>query len=581
MIDAKGSAKAGTGHAYREGNTPLLGQEQALSRRPNTMTKANRKFALPVLGALCSVLLLGGFDGCNVNIYVSPNEPEVQPEPTPEPQPNPEPQPEPQPEPYPGECFSDDDCPGGTVCVFFEDGDECYGNDEPVCDPDGDGNDDCRGLVAPCGYGQCVDIAPQCEDDCFRNYDEIINECLENNGGADGQGDAIYPYDECFEYADQFLGQCLESCEEPPPPPQCEENCFQQYDMFINECFQWGGDEEECFREADEFLNYCLMDCDEPPPPPPQCEEYCFDLYEELIQECQYTDDPDCYAWVEEELNYCLMNCDEPPPPPPACEEDCFQQFEEILQECEQSGQDEECYRFAEENLEYCLMDCDQPPPPPMCEDDCFRNYEQIIQECYEGYGNDPDQPGAPIAPPEDCELWAEEFLGQCLESCDEPTTCEDRCIEDINGAFEECLASGQDPQVCEDILGPLVEECFASCHPTGGECNDDADCGDGQRCEIVEWCEGFVAPPCDDPSGENCDLPVDPNCGQEGICVEIEPPPPSECRDDADCGEGGRCEVQEYCYFSCDVNDDECCFEEAVCVYEGEPEPVDPDQGE
>ena len=476
------------------------------------MSKPNRKLAFPILGALCSVLLLGGFDGCNIYIYPYVGEPETQPEPMPEPGPAPEGEPD-------GpiwECFSDQDCPSGTVCQFSED-DECW--TEPNCGSGDDADVDCYGLVAPCGYGTCVEVDDRCEDACFNNYNAFLEDCL---GGMDGADQMPEPNDGCFERADEFLGQCLQSCGGPPPPP----------------------------------------------PPPYDCQDACFMDFEELLRECEQNGDQDCFQFAEENLNYCLMGCDEPPPPPDGCEDRCFLEFEDILRQCEQAG-DDECYIFAEENLNFCLTHCDEPPPPNTCEDDCFVNFEALLQNCYDG--SDPN--GARPYPGE-CEQRAEEFLGQCLDSCDSPPPppdgCEEECINNINRAFEECLAQGQDPQFCEDVILPLFEQCLQNCEGPTGDCDTDADCGPGQRCEIVEWCNGGEPINCDPATGE-CDAPVaPPECGSQGMCVVVEePPPPDRCQDDADCGQGGACIVQEYCYFNCDVNDPSCCFEEGQCLYE------------
>jgi hypothetical protein len=163
---------------------------------------------------------------------------------------------------------------------------------------------------------------------------------------------------------------------------------------------------------------------------------------------------------------------------------------------------------------------------------------------------------------------------GACDDGCGpgvcQPREMEVRCASDAEcgeGAFceiEGCFRSeggegGEDGRP-EGCFGP--PECFGFCRPLPpppppSECTSDADCGEGNACDVSECL----------PVG---DLTV---CG--GLCRPIEPPP-SYCDSDLDCGEGARCEPVA-CAAICEEGPDgECRWDcpGGICVID-EPPPA------
>lgn len=168
-------------------------------------------------------------------------------------------------------------------------------------------------------------------------------------------------------------------------------------------------------------------------------------------------------------------------------------------------------------------------------------------------------------------------------DDCPEGTVCVQGCGcwvdesgEEHCDCFGECLP-GTDP-VCEtdeDCLMPdgQAGRCVdGRCVPPALECESDADCPDGQVCEMACW---------------DCD-PAMPDCvpGCEGHCV---PAPPPQCETDADCPAGFACLVE--CWApGCDPSTGECppecdpatgqCDEycQGYCVPRQEPECVTDD---
>lgn len=84
------------------------------------------------------------------------------------------------------------------------------------------------------------------------------------------------------------------------------------------------------------------------------------------------------------------------------------------------------------------------------------------------------------------------------------------------------------------DASGCPTCECGEPTPTTG--CWTDSDCGDGTRCDMVNYCD--LPPGCD--PGEACP----PVC--YGRCVK--PEPTTGCWSDGDCGRGKRCDIVNYC---------------------------------
>lgn len=489
-----------------------------------------------------------------------------------------------EPPPY-GECDSDSDCGPNEYCEWIdicyepapmpdcaEDDPDCWGGaypcevttqcvpyEEPLwCGTDADCPDGFRCLIEgqpqPGGLiaGQCIpDDVSNCEEECLWEVDAFLNECLEY---ADEES--------CFSEAEWIFQDCVESrCYMPPPPPPNE--CYSDADCGPYEYCEYYDYAEPDYPGDEPGLiapgGYCM-------PYEQNCEEQCFMQYDEFLQHCELIDIPfeDCAREAEYMLDDCLGSCHEPPPPPPHCDELCGEEYFWFIQECEQSG-DPECFEHAEIMFEECMQSCNEPPPPPQCEDGCFNEFEAFLMEC--------DQIGS-ITDPNFCYREAELFLDQCLQSCEPPPppACEEECYAAYDDAFLACLAEGNDPHVCDRISSAVFEGCLDRCDgiepPPSGECQTDADCGDGGRCETIEWCADMPYPCEIGPNGEEICPEPEPSCGSESICVyETEPePPPSECHAGDVCADGSECIVEEVCYFYCDANDPDCCFEVGHC---------------
>jgi hypothetical protein len=178
------------------------------------------------------------------------------------------------------------------------------------------------------------------------------------------------------------------------------------------------------------------------------------------------------------------------------------------------------------------------------------------------------------------------EFDEDCGEGfrCEFPGgACEVICAED-GECFEECLPSSPEGICIEDD----VIEIF--------ECESDADCGNNEHCEWVEWMlpsdddendapawggggfcvantdlEGECWRDWDCGPGYRCEGFYDESCvhGEDGVyhCEEVEfagtcvratdPEPTYECLADEDCGEGGTCLYNIYYLDDCPADAD------------------------
>jgi len=90
---------------------------------------------------------------------------------------------------------------------------------------------------------------------------------------------------------------------------------------------------------------------------------------------------------------------------------------------------------------------------------------------------------------------------------------------------------------------------CYRQCLPKEpAVCHSDWECGPNQRCDLIA-CDGAV-PACDPSSGEACDQDRRPAPPSDcwGYCVDQRP----ECTSDADCKDGDYCQI-EWCTASPD----------------------------
>lgn len=194
----------------------------------------------------------------------------------------------------------------------------------------------------------------------------------------------------------------------------------------------------------------------------------------------------------------------------------------------------------------------------PICQEDLGACHEcSVDAECDNGNFCD----GMEVCSAGFCTTSAEP---QCPFGCNvENNRCRDcssteDCASDpcVDGVFE-CSAKGE----CEFVR----EGCAPTeiCDPEGGEdgglvcyqCDDDADCDNGLRCDGREECTDNVCvtiPSTVDPCADNDD---EPNCIEEegGDGFDC-----SACIDDADCDDGQFCNGTEFC----DTDNGRCRYE-------------------
>lgn len=156
--------------------------------------------------------------------------------------------------------------------------------------------------------------------------------------------------------------------------------------------------------------------------------------------------------------------------------------------------------------------------PPPLCEPIACTLF------CAEGFAIDPST---------GCETCS------CRET---PSTCgsDADCSADEVCVALPCLPVCTDDDgdgVCDE---PACGPSFCAPRETERHCGSDAECGEGGYCEIL-GCE-----PTDCTGGPDTDCGGEPGpC--YGVCRALPPtPPPAECTSDADCSEGNACDVSE-----------------------------------
>ena len=119
------------------------------------------------------------------------------------------------------------------------------------------------------------------------------------------------------------------------------------------------------------------------------------------------------------------------------------------------------------------------------------------------------------------------------------------------------CEVTGEEKYPECDDAGEVVVESY--CEPA--PCETDEDCGEDMVCiEYVDsWCSGSDEDICDD-DGECEIIEEEPVCGED-IHRECGYPYQGDCEEDADCGEGFKCVPEEICWCTSSdpaaVNDD------------------------
>ena len=140
-------------------------------------------------------------------------------------------------------------------------------------------------------------------------------------------------------------------------------------------------------------------------------------------------------------------------------------------------------------------------------------------------------------------------------QACETDADCAQGLVCEVVGAIACAVPDCPPGEECPEPE-PCEPEEFRECVP--GPCTSDADCGEGLKCLSVssETCTGS-AMACD-PDDEECVVvEVEPVCETvtEQYCA---PDWVGECEADADCGEGFTCVAAEICECSSGERSDE-----------------------
>lgn len=421
------------------------------------------------------------------------------------------------------DCDEDSDCPAGQACVFYEECDsysyDC-GEDELCTTP-------ClpQGVCEPIVYGDC-----DSDDDCgYGQHCEFVEACPDWEGPCDPDApDSDWCHGDCAVY-----GFCVND-----PQPDCYDNsdCPAGYECVWH---GYGYDETQPVDcDADEPCEptppyygggvcepvsgpECLDDADCPPG------SYC-----ELAM-CDCGPDGDCYCepWgmcVSNPEPECYQNAD--CPAGMACEFlpcDCGPYYDDCVCEawgvCVPTGEPE-CLSDAEcpsgSHCEY-VEDCPPCPPGEICPAMC-----QAYGVCVK---DDPQ--------------------GLCLTNQECPTGS-------YCNAMEVCILP--------DCDGPMCDYCHGECVPLSKDCYQDADCAQGEICDVQGGLDGCC--PLDDQEAGICPMFLPP-C--PGTCV---PAPDETCFMDSECGSGEFCDyglsaLMPGCCVPLNENGDGCPADYPWCV--------------
>lgn len=204
-----------------------------------------------------------------------------------------------------------------------------------------------------------------------------------------------------------------------------------------------------------------------------------------------------------------------------------------------------------------CTEDCGQPraclPTGPECTDGGPVLCDSLPPECPEGL--------------------VVEVVNGCWGACVDPATCEapDACLGEPNPAAQECDddADCADGEACVDQPLDVCVPGMCWCGVDGWGCTED--CNAPRACEPISACEG------PDPSEQECD--VDADCPGEQVCVNSDAAVcvPSACSCDqatgswvctADCGPMRMCaEPQPSACMGADPSLQHECDDDADCA--------------
>jgi len=410
------------------------------------------------------------------------------------------------------DCITDEDCPDGFGCEYMG---LC-----PVC------ADDSTEPCLPCVEGGfCVPQTNNCtvNEDCPNGYrcstDDV--RCSITSDGTE----------RCF----GGEGYCIPMEEECGADYPCPEGFVCQ---MVDDCgYDCADTNEECVINIE-------MPCIVSPQCVPEAQRECSDTNPcpegfdcETYEGCWCDDTGECGCSVS---GVCV------PQTTGECEinEDCPEGFA-----CEYMGWCEVC---DSEDYDCVAMPCVEGGFCVPVEQNCENN-----EECGDGFY---------------CELTYDCPVCDCLED-DFDCVCPDvYCVgggvcrpnpetdcyidEDCGEGFQ-CVFMGwcQECLEGEDCL-PCVEGGF--CVPAEQNCENNEECGDGFYCELNYDCI-----PCDCADDDIYCVCAQTDCIGGGVC---RPNPETDCRTDADCMEGFRCEQIQSCPV-CDLEDD--CIE-MPCVTGG-----------
>lgn len=197
-----------------------------------------------------------------------------------------------------------------------------------------------------------------------------------------------------------------------------------------------------------------------------------------------------------------------------------------------------------------CEDRADPAPPPP---EEFYCTDRRPVEGCRDSRDCGPNERcETTVVCTDDC-YEAEDGSTGCLSECWEQGQCveterscydlgEDECIDDPDCQLVDygCDCAPSDSNcICPETPIAIQVVCEPRQRPS---CESDDDCGEGERCEYEEFC-----PPCFDGSDPGCFAP----CWAEGRCVEGGPEP-ERCTDNDQCGEGFVCETITVCEDFC-----------------------------
>lgn len=370
-----------------------------------------------------------------------------------------------------------------------------------------------------------------------------------------------------------------------PPLDECQvdADCGQQERCVQTEqtCVEWPEPGSEvCFTqkvcEADSTTTSCHFDADCAP------EQFCNQLGP-LCTPCAFIDE-DGDGENDVECPPCDLDqgvCeDRPTTAPCASDADCGSG-----ERCEQISECASCPFIDEDgdgssdypcppctDTTFCVAD----PQPNECSSDadCREDQDCVLEEvdCPACPFIDEDGDGmsdincSPCAPPVGrCQ--DDQPVGECTQDAD----CRDGQRCELATFLPECPVDGSEDGD-DDGTGPAhcgyVTEGYCVNDPQPSTCDDDADCGDNMVCV-----NDTICPPCAsaDPDGDGQDdFACDLGCEERSYCAPREPVAERTCSSDADCSADSECVLEEngpVCDTGCEVVDGDGDGDQERCV--------------